>query len=394
MTGVRTGLGRIAAGDPDATHRVRGRRIGLVAHPASVDAHLRHARDVLLGAGADIAALFGPEHGFGGEAQDMIGVGEAHDPVTGAPIHSLYGDHPSALSPRPEWLEGLDAVVVDLQDVGARYYTFVWTAALVLRTCAALGIETIVLDRPNPLGGVVIEGAPQHQGYRSFVGLYDVSVRHGMTIGEICTMVAAIERLSDGALSIVRMDRWDRAMRWEQTGLPWVLPSPNMPTPDTARVYPGGCLIEGTNLSEGRGLTRPFEVFGAPFVDGFALARDVALEGAALRPCTFRPTFHKHAGKVCGGVQVHVTDPDVFRSYEAYLRLVAAIAERSAGAFDWRREDYEFVSFADRPAIDLLTGGPQVREAVNKGKGLDKVIAAEAEGAEAFRAAREAWLLY
>ena len=384
----------MAAGDPDATHRVRGRRIGLCAHPASVDAHLRHARDVLLGAGAEIAALFGPEHGYGGEAQDMIGVADAIDPVSGAPIHSLYGDHPSALSPRAEWLDGLDAVVVDLQDVGARYYTFVWTAALVLRACAARGIETIVLDRPNPLGGAIVEGAPQHQGYRSFVGLYDVSVRHGMTIGEICTMVAELERIDADALSVVRMEGWRREMLWEDTRLPWVLPSPNMPAPETARVYPGGCLLEGTNLSEGRGLTRPFEIWGAPYLDGVALAQEVALEGAVLRPCTFRPSFQKHAGKVCGGVQVHVTDAEAFRSYEAYVRLIDAAARLAGEAFDWRRERYEFVEFADRPAIDLLTGGPQLRQAVRTGKGLDDWLESEAAGAESFEKSRRGWLLY
>ncbi len=391
---IRTGLDRIAAGDADAVSAVRGRRVGLCAHPASIDARYRHARDVLIGAGAEIAALFGPEHGYGGEAQDMIGVASATDPVSGAPIHSLYGSDASMLSPRPEWLEGLDAVVVDLQDVGARYYTFVWTAALVLRTCASLGIETIVLDRPNPLGGEVVEGAPQRPGYRSFVGLYDVAVRHGMTIGEICAMVADVERLDDRALRVVRMQGWERSMPLSATGLAWVQPSPNMPTPDTALVYPGGCLLEGTNLSEGRGLTRPFEVWGAPFVDGSRLAREVPVEGAVLRPCTFQPTFHKHAKQVCGGVQVHVTDASRFRSYRAYLRMIAWVAAAAPEAFGWRTEPYEFVERGDRPAIDLLTGGPEVRQAIETGRDLDEVLAHEARGAEAFREARAAWLLY
>ena len=394
MSAVRTGLDRIAAGDLDAVAHVRGRRVGLVAHPASIDSRFRHARDVLLEAGATIGVLFGPEHGFGGEAQDMIGVLTAVDPVSGAPVHSLYGDAPSALSPRPEHLDGLDAVVVDLQDVGARYYTFVWTAALVLRACAAEGIPTVVLDRPNPLGGATLEGAPQHHGYRSFVGLYDVPVRHAMTIGEICTMVARLEGLPDDALAVVRMHGWERAMLWEHTRLPWVPPSPNMPTPDTARVYPGGCVLEGTNLSEGRGLTRPFELWGAPFVDGAALAREVRVDGAVLRPSTFRPTFHKHAGRVCGGVFVHVTDAARFRPHEAYLRMIAAVARMAPEVFAWRTDTYEFVPYADRPAIDLLTGGPAYRHTVKAAKKLDAFLAADAEEAERFRTTREPWLLY
>lgn len=394
---VATGLDRVAAGEPEAIARIAGRRVGLVAHPASVDRRLVHARDVLCAAGANIVALFGPEHGFGGEAQDMIGVTDARDPVTGASIRSLYGGTVADLSPRAEWLAGLDALVVDLQDVGSRYYTFVWTAALALRAAARAGVETIVLDRPNPLGGEIIEGAAQRPGYRSFVGLYDVPVRHGMTIGELATMVRALERLDERALSVVKMTGWDRACSWAETELPWVLPSPNMPTPDTARVYPGGCLLEATNLSEGRGTTRPFEIFGAPFLDGRALAEAVTAPGVVLRALTFQPTFHKHARVPCGGVQVHVTDRGALRSYALYLELVAKARELSGDAFRWREEPYEFVAVTDRPAIDLLTGGPEYRQALRGGADADAlgaVLAREAAGAQAFADARRAWLLY
>ncbi|MCZ7681998.1 MAG: DUF1343 domain-containing protein [Sandaracinaceae bacterium] len=260
MARVATGLDRIAAGDAEALAPLRG-RAALLAHPASVDARLVHAREVLRDAGARLVALFGPEHGYGGEAQDMIEVGHARDPE-GLPIHSLYGATEEELTPRPEHLEGLDVLIVDLQDVGSRYYTYVWTAALALKAAARAGVRTVILDRPNPLGGVAVEGAPQRPGHRSFVGLYDVAVRHGMTIGEIATMVRALDGLDDDALTVVPMRGWERAMRFDATGLPWVLPSPNMPTLDTALVYPGGCLIEGTALSEGRGLTRPFEMWG------------------------------------------------------------------------------------------------------------------------------------
>lgn len=388
MARVQTGLDRIAAGD--ALALVRG-RAGLVAHPASVDARLRHARWVLRDAGVELVALFGPEHGYGGEAQDMIGVGDARDPE-GLPIHSLYGATEEALTPRAEQLEGLDLLIVDLQDVGSRYYTYVWTAALAMKAAARAGVRTVVLDRPNPLGGVHVEGAPQRPGHRSFVGLYDVAVRHGMTLGEIVTMVRELEGIDERLLSVIELRGWSRAMVFDETGLPWVLPSPNMPALDTAIVYPGGCLIEGTALSEGRGLTRPFEVWGAPGLDGRALAERVAIEGAVLRPCTFQPTFHKHAGSICGGVQVHVIDRDRFQPYAAYLRLIAESAALLGERFAWRHAPYEFV--AEVPAIDLLTGGPEYRAAVDARASLEGVLAAEEEGAARFRERRREWLLY
>lgn len=385
---MRTGLDRIALGDSAA---VRGRTIGLLAHPASVDSRLVHAEHVLTKAGAKIAAYFGPEHGYGGEAQDMIGV-EGARAADGAPIYSLYGATVEALSPRPEWLDGLDAIVIDLCDVGSRYYTFVWTAALMLRAASAAGVQTIVLDRPNPLGGVRMEGAPQRAGYRSFVGLLDVPVRHGMTIGEIVKMSAEEFEIDPAALEIVPMEGWERAATFESTKLPWVLPSPNMPTLDTAGVYPGGCLLEGTNLSEGRGTTRPFEIFGAPWLDGKALAEKVESEGAVLRPLTFEPTFHKHAKTSCGGVQVHVTDEARFSPYATYVRILAAVAELANGKFAWRREPYEFV--ADRPAIDLLTGGPELRLAIDRGMEVDALLEAGEHEVARFAERRERWLLY
>jgi uncharacterized protein YbbC (DUF1343 family) len=394
MVRCATGLDRLAAGEAEVVALVRGRRVGLVAHPASVDARLTHAKDLLVRAGAELRVLFGPEHGYGGEAQDMIGVEELRDAETGALIRSLYGATEAELSPKREWLEGLDAIVIDLQDVGSRYYTFVWTAALMMRAAAAAGVETIVLDRPNPIGGAIVEGAPQRSGYRSFVGLYDVAVRHGMTIGEITLMVRELERLDERALRVVEMRGWTREMLFADTGLPWVLPSPNMPTAETALVYPGGCLLEGTSLSEGRGVTRPFEIWGAPALDGRALADAVRGPGAHLRPLTFQPTFHKHAKQICGGVQVHVTDPRELRSYELYLRAIAKAHELTRETFRWRTETYEYVT--DRPAIDLLTGGPEYRAAVDRGEAaaLDGVLAAETRGAAQFAADRRRWLRY
>jgi uncharacterized protein YbbC (DUF1343 family) len=386
---VLTGLDRIARGDTHVLSLLRG-KVGLVAHPASVDHRLVHAREVLRRAGVEVSALFGPEHGYGGEAQDMIGVAGAKD-ADGTPIHSLYGASFEDLSPTPEQLHGLDLIVVDLQDVGSRYYTFVWTAVLVMKAASKLGIPTVILDRPNPLGGIRLEGAPQRKGYRSFVGLHDVPVRHGMTIGEITDFARAELGIDEKLLKVVCMNGWNRAMRFEDTGLPWVWPSPNMPTVDTTRVYPGGCLIEGTNLSEGRGTTRPFEMFGAPFVDGRALA-ELAIEGALLRPLTFHPMFHKHAHQICGGVHVSVTDESTFSSYQAYLRLIARCHQLNPSAFAWRTERYEYVDTI--PAIDLLTGGPEYREAVNRGDALDDLLDEDQASAMRFFKTRAPFLLY
>jgi uncharacterized protein YbbC (DUF1343 family) len=390
---VLDGLSRIARGDGETTSLLRGRRVGLLAHPASVDDRVRHAEQVLPEAGATLAAIFGPEHGYSGQAQYMVGVADVHDAV---PVYSLYGDCFDDLSPKPAQLSGLDAVVIDLQDVGSRYYTFVWSMALMLRACAAAGVQCIVLDRPNPLGGELLEGAPQRPGYSSFVGLYDVPVRHGLTIGEIARMVQQLEQLPAESLVVVPMQGWQRGFDFGATGLPWVLPSPNMPTPETALVYPGGCLLEGTNLSEGRGTTRPFELWGAPFVDGHALARALAAHpaarGARLRPLRFEPTFHKFARDTCGGVQVHVHDAAAFRPYALYLQGIAQVARSQPEAFAFRSEPYEYVS--DRPAIDLLTGGPEFRSLVDSRTAIDDYLHAQDAPVREFAERRRDWLLY
>jgi uncharacterized protein YbbC (DUF1343 family) len=388
MARVRTGLDRIGQGDSEVAALVRGRRIGLLAHPASVNAQLMHA-EVLLRQLSDLRVLFGPEHGYTGQAQDMASV--ASSEASAMRVHSLYGERFEDLSPRQEWLSDLDAVVVDLQDVGSRYYTFVWSAALMLIACARAGVQTIVLDRPNPLGGEVMEGLEQRPGYRSFVGLYDVPVRHGLTIAEICRMVHCAEGLAPEALQVVPMQGYDRGMYFEETGLPWVLPSPNMPTVETALVYPGGCLVEGTNLSEGRGTTRPFELWGAPDIDGVALAKAVHVEGAILRPTRFEPTFHKYGKQTCGGVQVHIEDRTRLRSYAGYLRMLAWVS-KFAPNFAFRTATYEYVS--DRPAIDLLTGGPEFRNAAIAGDVDDALVNWLAAPSSAFAEARKAYLLY
>src|SRR6266542_2493851 len=275
MARVRSGLDVLASRLPAL---LRGRRVGLLCHQASVTGDLTHAATAIARlSGVRLVCLFAPEHGLAGAAQDHAWVASSRDRRTGVPIWSLYGRR---LAPTDAMLRGLDALVVDLQDVGARYYTFVWTSALVLRACGAAGIPVIVLDRPNPLGGLRIEGNLSDPRYASFVGLYPLPARHGMTIAELSAFLNEEHALGCD-LTVVPMSGWRRAMTWQDTGLPWVAPSPNMPTPDTAAVYPGGCLIEGTNLSEGRGTTRPFELVGAPFLDGGRLARALALRRRA-----------------------------------------------------------------------------------------------------------------
>ena len=363
---MQTGLDRLGEGG-EVAKRVRGSRFGLVAHPASVTRELVHVRSVLEGIGARPQIVFGPEHGYGGEAQDMIGVGDARD-RDGVPVRSLYGASFDDLTPRAADLDGLDLVVIDLQDVGSRYYTFVWTAVLVLRACATRGVRVLVLDRPNPLGGVTREGRALDEAFWSFVGLEPLAVRHALTLGEIVAWRAQVEGVPRGLVEVARVEgiaRDAHATGWDR---PFVAPSPNMPTYDTALVYPGGCLIEGTNLSEGRGTTRPFEIVGAPFLDGEALARELhatGLSGFVARPLTFLPMFHKHAGQLCGGVQIHVRDERNFRPYATYLALVA-IARRLGGeAFAFRTERYEFID--DIPAFDLLTGNAEARSRIEAG---------------------------
>jgi uncharacterized protein YbbC (DUF1343 family) len=356
---------------PRLVERLRSSRVGLLAHPASVDGQLRHIGEILDQLGIVPRVYFGPEHGYGGEAQDMVGVESARHPQTGAPIVSLYGEQFDSLSPSPEHLGLIDVLLIDLADVGARYYTFVWTALLALRAAARHGVAVVLLDRPNPLGAAPdrVEGSLNR--VRSFVGLEPLPVRHGLTVGEIVALFAARDGLplgEDGALQIVAVEGADELDHAER-GTLFVQTSPNMPTLDTALVYPGGCLIEGTNLSEGRGTTRPFELVGAPFLDGQRLARELntsGLPGFLARPVTFHPMFQKHARKVCGGVQIHVTDRAAFRPYATYLALVGLAHHAADGAFQFRTERYEFID--DMPAYDLLTGDDRARAGIQQGE--------------------------
>jgi uncharacterized protein YbbC (DUF1343 family) len=389
---MRTGLDVLR---DQAWRPLRGLRIGLVCHPASVDGRLCHAAELLAEAdGVHLAALFGPEHGFHGQAQDLIGVTGQGDAVAGLRVHSLYGATVDSLRPTEEQVRGLDALVIDLQDVGSRYYTFQATMLLCLEAASAHGLQTFVLDRPNPLGGDVVEGPALQPGFESFVGIHPVATRHGMTIGELARMYRAERRLAT-ELQVIPCDGWQRSQHYEQTGLPWVLPSPNMPTLETAFVYPGQCLLEGTNLSEGRGTTRPFELCGAPWIDARRLAARLereALPGVRFRPAWFQPTFHKFAGQTCGGVQLHVTDRQTFRPLRTSLALLSVLREVSGGRFAWRTEPYEFV--ADRPAIDLLFGSDRERVGLEADVPVSELAQAWEAEEEAFRQRRREFLLY
>jgi uncharacterized protein YbbC (DUF1343 family) len=371
---------------------VRARRVGLVAHQASVDGRLRHAATLLARVPrARLVRLFAPEHGLWGAAQDHAHIDATRDPATGLGVHSLYG---SRREPTAEMLRGLDVLVIDLQDVGARYYTFVWTAALAMRACARAGVSVIVLDRPNPLGGELVEGNIPDPAFASFVGLHPLPARHGMTIGELARYLNAEHELGC-ELTVVPMRGWRRRMTWEETGRPWVAPSPNMPTTDTARVYPGGCLFEGTNLSEGRGTTRPFEWVGAPYLDPHRFADTLDAErlpGVGFRPVRFLPTFHKWAGRLCGGVQIHVTNRARFKPFVTGLTVVAAARRLGRDRFAWRRPPYEFEQ--RKLPIDILCGTDTIRRALERARPLAQLERSWRGDLTGWKRRRAAYLLY
>ncbi len=387
---VRTGLEVLLSSPPQS---LRGARLGLVAHPASLTRALDHAAD-RIGAHPelDLAALFGPQHGIRGEKQDnMIESGSFRDPRTGLPVHSLYGE---VRKPTPEMLEGIDVLLFDLQDVGTRVYTFIWTMVLAMEACAEVGVRFVVLDRPNPIGGTILEGPRLREGYESFVGLRSIPLRHGLTAGELARWANA-EGDMGVELEVVAAEGWRRDVWHDDAGLPFVMPSPNLPTLDSCIVYPGMVLVEGTNLSEGRGTTRPFELVGAPFLDPYALADGMAahgLDGCHLRPCWFEPTFHKHAGQLCGGVQVHVTDRAAFRPVRTAAALLQVAGAQAPEAFGWRGPPYEYEERL--LPIDILWGSGRLRWGVEAGEDPDRILYGVGDELASFRAGVQPFLLY
>jgi len=387
---VRLGLERLLDG-PDRK-LIKGQRIGLVCNPASVDSRLIHVSDRLATGDWTLTALFGPQHGFRSDLQEnMIESPHAHDARRRVPVHSLYSE---TREPTAEMLADVDVLVIDLQDVGTRIYTYIYTMANCLRAARRHGIRVVVCDRPNPINGDVIEGATLDPEYESFVGQFAIPMRHGLTIGEAARVFNDHFGIH-AAVDVVPMDGWSRAMYYDATGLPWVLPSPNIPTLDTAIVYPGAVLFEGTLLSEGRGTTRPFELIGAPWIDGerFAEALNARrLPGAYFRPAFFEPTFHKHAKVLCGGCQVHVTDREAFEPMRVAVEMLAEFRREAPSEKLWRDPPYEYEHV--KPPIDILYGSDRLRTGIDAGEDPASIVKDWRRDEEAFRELRRTFLLY
>ncbi len=357
---VRTGLEVATWQGQESLRRLR---LGLIVNASSVTSRLQHTVTVLGETGFTIAALFAPEHGLWGASQDQIKEDGFLDRRTGLKVFSLYGRHKK---PTRAMLKDVDAVVFDVQDIGTRFYTFVWTMTLAMESCAAHDRRFVVLDRPNPLNGRDLEGPVLEPAFRSFVGLHPIPIRHGLTAGELALFIKAkyLPRLD---LAVIKMQGWRRSMWFDQTGLPWVMPSPNMPSLDTATVYPGMCLLEGTNISEGRGTTRPFEIFGAPWIDPDEIEtalRQYRLAGVDFRPIFFRPTFHKFKGQVCGGLQLHITDRARFKPVLTAVAVLCAIRQGYPKKFAWLGPPYE--DERRRRPFDILAGNAVLRRDIEK----------------------------
>ncbi len=393
VPGMTGGAVRLGTDVLLASPRLRGARVGIVCNHASVDGNYRHIVDRLTDAtDVRIAAIFGPQHGFRSDVQDnMVETPDAADALRRVPVYSLYSD---TREPTAEMLAGLDVLVIDLQDVGARIYTFIYTMANCLRAAARHGVPVIVCDRPNPIGGLQVEGAVLSAGFESFVGQFQIPMRHGMTIGELAALFNEQGRIG-ASLEITPMDGWHRRLYADQTGLPWVLPSPNMPTLDTAIVYPGTVLFEGTLLSEGRGTTRPFELVGAPGIDpdGFAAAMNALdLPGVYFRPAVFQPTFQKHSQQTCGGCQIHVTERDAFRPVITGVALIGMFRRQDPATFAWRPPPYEYEHH--KLPIDILAGSSALRMDIEKDTPLQDVASRWRGEEDAFHRLRAPYLLY
>lgn len=364
-----------------------GMRCGLITNHTGVDRHLRSIIDLLLEHdGIALVALLGPEHGVRGEAQAGAEVSGAVDQRTGLPVHSLYGE---TLAPTPAMMQGLDALIFDIQDAGVRFYTYVSTMINAQEAAASAGLRFVVLDRPDPIGGMRVEGNMLDPGFASFVGAHPVPIRYGLTVGELARMVAADREWPEPI--VVPMRGWEREWWFDQTGLPWVFPSPNLPTLDAMTLYPGTCLVEGVNISEGRGTTRPFELIGAPWLDPFSFAEQMErrdLPGVAFRPTWFTPMFSKHANVSCGGVQIHILDRKAMRPVELGMHLLHVLRAMAPGAFAWR------TGRDGNHALDLLLGSDLPRRMLDAGDSVEQITAGWEEEARAFEDRRRPYLLY
>ncbi|MFM7203774.1 MAG: exo-beta-N-acetylmuramidase NamZ domain-containing protein [Myxococcota bacterium] len=390
--GVVTGLERLLT---EQKSLIVGKRVGLIVNQTAINGQTVHAIDLFMqDPELRLTRLFGPEHGVRGDAQDMIAVGDEKDPRSGVQVVSLYGPEETSLKPKPSDLEGLDVLVFDIQDIGSRYYTFVYTMAYCMEAAGEAGIPIIVCDRPNPIGGAQVEGNIVDMAFRSFVGRYSIPARHGMTAGELALFFRDHAGVACD-LTVVTMKGWLRGDYFHHTLLPWVQPSPNMPTVETALVYPGMCLVEGTNLSEGRGTTRPFHLCGAPWVDPYALADALnaeGLPGVRWRPTYFTPMFHKHARQLCGGAEPHIYNPSTFKPFLSGLALLKHVRRLYPTQFQWRTEVYEYVK--DRLAIDLLLGNGHLRQQLEDQASLAELEKGWTQELTEFMPKRASCLLY
>ncbi len=379
----------------DSSFRRGLKRVALLVNYTAVDSHLNHAIPLIKKLkDIEIVRIFSPEHGLWGTSQDMDSVADSHDPLSGCPVFSLYGTSEESLAPSPDLLKDIDALICDIQDVGSRYYTYAASIVLTMKVCAQVGLPCLVLDRPNPLGGLAIEGNYIEPALTSFVGTINVPERHGLTMGELANFYNITKLNGACRLTVVPMIGYKRNMWFDECGLPWIYPSPNMPTLEAAIIYPGGCLFEATNCSEGRGTTKPFELFGAPFIDAFALAdalNKMDLKGVYFRAHHFMPTFQKQAMKICGGVEIHVTDRQIFKPLKCGLAVIYQTKKLWPHDFAWRTKVYEFRQ--DVPAMDLLCGTNAVRLTIDSGASFAEVYnSALAPTDEANQQHREAWL--
>jgi uncharacterized protein YbbC (DUF1343 family) len=390
MAEVETGLDQFKK---KFWQKYKGKSLGLLANQASVDGNIKHAKDIISDLlPGQLKMIFGPQHGFRGEDQDnMIETDDCLDPVLKIPVISLYGNDKDRLS---SMIDTIDLLVIDLQDVGTRVYTFIATMLYSLEAVAKTGKKVLIFDRPNPLGGVVIEGNLLRPELSSIVGPFPLPMRHGMTMGELANLFNNTLKINCD-ISVIPLKGWTREMLWKDTGLRWVMPSPNMPLAETAMVYPGQVIWEGTNISEGRGTCRPFELFGAPFMNPHKLKKELPPEdirGCYLQESYFKPTFNKWKGETCGGFFIHVLDPVAFRPYRTSLALLKTILETHKEHFAWRNPPYEY-DFQRLP-IDLILGDSSIRTGMESGKDIDEILEGYAEEIEGFLESRRPHLVY
>ncbi len=390
---VQTGLDVLCAG---GFRRLAGRRVGLFANPSAVDSSLNSAISLFQAAAArgvfTLAALFAPEHGIDAAAPD--GERIASSRVGDLPVYSLYGE---SQRPTAAMLDGIDLIVCDIQDIGVRYYTFTWTVTHILEAAGERGVQVLILDRPNPLGGEIVEGAPLDPALASLVGRCSIPIRHGMTLGEVASWYNARWNPTPALLDVIPCEGWARAMLWDATGLPFVPPSPNMPRLDTVRHYPGACLIEGTNLSEGRGTALPFEIVGAPFINSLILAEylnALELPGVRFRPHHFIPTTSKWAGQRCGGVQAHIVDLSAWRAFRGWLAVIVIVQALYRGQFAWLPPGSSGVEAGQVYHFDRLIGSSEPRHLLDVGEPLNDLLAAWDAYCREFEAERQPYLLY